>query len=263
MRYIPSGLLCAASIFAFAHGASAADMPIKAPAYQAPVAGYNWSGFYVGGNFGYGWGANSDPGVSVIDATGLGLGAFAAAGGFPITAVNPNGIIGGGQAGYNWQTNAFVFGLVADFQGADMKRDSTFVASPPGFVTGTTNVDRKLDWFGTVRGKLGWAVDNVLLYATGGLAYGHVKDSLTFSGSPTGISGAGSNSETRAGWTAGAGLAYGWGQWSVGVEYLCMDLGSSDTTMTFAGYPGAATDSVTVSNDNKVNLVRALINYRF
>lgn len=246
--------------------AFAADMPAKAPVLKAPAlkATYNWAGLYVGGNVGYGWASDADPSRSIVDTSGSGLTAFFNAGGFPVGAVNPNGIIGGVQAGYHWQKNALVWGVVTDFQASGMREESGFasVAPAPPFVTGTTTLDRKIDWFGTLRGKAGWAAQNWLFYGTAGLAYGHIKENLTFTSS--GIpSASGSNDYTKVGWTVGAGLEYGWDKWSVGVEYLYIDLGRTDATMTFAGYFGAGGDSVTVSSRNNLNIVRALVNYRF
>lgn len=265
MRNQTRNLLAVTVVLGSIHTAMAADLPVKAPAYPPPVvAAYNWTGFYVGGNLGYGWGSSSDPDLSAIDGSGSGVLAFFNAGGFPITAVNPKGVIGGGQVGYNWQPGStWVFGLVTDFQGSGMQQDGTFVSvAPLPFIKGRTTVDRSIDWFGTLRGKLGWAQQNWLFYATGGLAYGHIKEDLTFrsNGIPQGR---GSNEETRAGWTLGAGTEYAWGPWSLGLEYLYMDLGHSNAAIQFTGYPGANLDSVTVSSGNSINIVRALVNYRF
>ncbi len=117
--------------------AAAADLYGKAPAFAAaPFSGYNWNGAYVGVNLGYQWGKVTN---------------------WPSTS--PNGIMGGAQVGYNWQIGQFVFGAEADLQGSGA--EDTFAAykfSNP--------------WFGTVRGRAGYAMNNVLAYATGGLAYG-------------------------------------------------------------------------------------------
>ena len=195
--------LAAVAVIGFVSVASAADLPVKAPVYKAPVAtpAYSWTGFYVGGNVGYGWSLNSDPNMSFVDNSG-GLTGFIAGGGIVPLAVDPKGIIGGGQVGYNWQSANVVYGLVADFQGSGMKAISTYVTSGGA---GTTSLERKMDWFGTVRGRVGLAQQNWLLYGTGGLAYGHINQTLTFN--LGGTVGNGSNSQTRAGWTVGAGLS--------------------------------------------------------
>lgn len=253
-------LVIAAAIGVTASQAAlAADMPVKAAAAKAP---YSWSGFYIGGNVGYGWVSGSDPDLSLVDGSGSGITAFFNAGGFPLTAVNPKGAIGGGQIGYNWQSNALVLGVVADIQAASMDASNTVVAAPPLFITGTTTLNRKMDWFGTLRGKLGWAVQNWLVYGTGGLAYGRIDETLTFtsSGVPSGST---STGQSKTGWTVGGGVEYGVNRWSFGVEYIYIDLGRTDITMPFSGYVGADLDSITVSSSNTINIVRALVNYRF
>ena len=131
-------LRAAATIGAFlTTPAAAADLYGKAPAFAAaPFSGYNWNGAYVGVNLGYQWGKVTN---------------------WPSTS--PNGVMGGVQVGYNWQVGQFVFGAEADLQGSGA--EDTFAAwkfSNP--------------WFGTVRGRAGYAMNNVLAYATGGLAYG-------------------------------------------------------------------------------------------
>ena len=253
----------AALLLAPLQSAWAADLPVKAPATK-PATAFDWSGFFVGGNVGYGWASDADPSHSLIDSSGSGLTAFFNAGGFPVGADNPNGITGGVQAGYNWQNSALVWGLVADFQASGMQEESSFASGAPAppFVTGTTTLDRKVDWFGTLRGKAGWAMQDWLFYGTAGLAYGHIKENMTFASSGV-ASASGSNTQTKVGWTVGAGLAYGWDRWSVGIEYLYIDLGRTDATMTFAGYPGAGGDSFTASSRNNLNIVRGLVNYRF
>lgn len=252
-------VLAAAVGFSVSQTAFAADLPVKAPAVKAS---YSWSGFYIGGNVGYGWVSGSDPGLSLVDGSGSGITAYFNAGGFPVTAVNPKGAFGGGQIGYNWQSNALVLGVVADIQAASMDASNTVVAAPPLFITGTTTLNRKIDWFGTVRGKLGWAMQNWLVYGTGGFAYGRIDETLTFasSGVPTGSA---STGQSKTGWTVGGGFEYGVNRWSFGVEYLYIDLGGTDITMPFSGYVGANLDSITVSSSNTINVVRALANYRF
>jgi outer membrane immunogenic protein len=123
-------------------GASAADLPRKAPAYYAPSF-YDWTGFYIGANAGYGWANNS----------------------------GPKGFIGGGQLGYNWQTGRLVFGLEGDLQYSAMKRDEDL----GGGITGTAKVQA----FGTARGRIGYAFDRALVYGTGGFAYTRTNLSLT------------------------------------------------------------------------------------
>ena len=159
------------------------------PGLGAPrgVASYNWSGAYTGLNLGYLWGT--------VDHLRL----------------TPRGAAGGAQAGYNWQTGQVVFGGEADIQGADAQ--DTF--APYKFSN---------PWFGTVRGRGGYAFDNLLVYATAGLAYG---------GGRLQIAGL-SESRTHVGWTAGGGIEVGLTpSWSAKGEYLF--IGLSDKTYVLSG----------------------------
>lgn len=200
-----------------AGSASAADLP-RAPA-RAPVvvpAIYNWTGFYAGLNAGYGW-ADS----SVVDA---------------------DGFVGGGQMGYNWQApgSPFVFGIEGDIQYADLNA-SAVVA--PG-ITASGGADA----FATIRGRIGYAWQQLMIYATGGVAFTDTELTLT------GPGGSISDDDWSTGWTAGAGLEYAfWNRWSMKLEYLYVDTG--DVTLTLAGVP--------VTGDYNFHIVRAGINYRF
>lgn len=199
--------------------ASAADIPRrqippeKAPAYVAPV--YNWTGFYVGINGGGGWGRGE---VSSPFSSG---------------SFNTSGGLIGGTLGYNYQMGQAVFGLEGDIDWSNIKGSSA--------CAGTTCEVRN-DWLGTVRGRLGYAMNNFMPYITGGAAFGNIKNS---------IAGVGSSSTGKLGWTLGGGLeAAISGPWTAKVEYLYVDLGSG------ASVAGA---------DAKfhANIVRAGLNYRF
>ncbi|HEY4142673.1 MAG TPA: outer membrane protein [Pseudolabrys sp.] len=201
--------------------ASAADLPRKAlpyaPAYYAPV----WSGFYAGVNAGYGW-ANFDDGVS---------------------SSKMNGFIGGGQLGYNWQLNSFVLGVEGDIQYSAQKRTESATIGGT-VVTG----EAKVPWFGTARGRLGYAFDSVMIYGTGGAAWSNLKASVTALGATV------STDTTKMGWTAGAGVEWMFlPRWSVKAEYLYIDSGS--TTLTVAG--------VSASGKLKDNIGRVGVNYHF
>lgn len=201
--------------------------------YVAPY--YSWTGFYVGANLGYGWGSGSG---TVTNTTLAPVGASG-----PMSG-SGDGFLGGVQLGYNYQMGAWVFGVETDFQGADGKSD---FSGHTGAVTfsGTT----KTDWFGTFRGRVGYAMDRWLFYATGGLLYVHNTmsgtDSLarSFSASATGMT-----------WTAGAGVETAvWDNWTAKIEYLYADTPSDYPTRT----------GTTLTGRIESNLVRAGINYRF
>jgi len=188
--------------------AQAADMSYgsRAPyTVNQPLNAYSWAGPYLGGNIGYAWG-------SVDNA-------------FP----KPSGVEGGVQVGYNWQSGPLVFGVEGDLQATGA--DDTF--APWKFSN---------PWFGTVRGRVGYAFSNILFYGTGGLGFGELR------GETFGLS----ESHTTAGWTAGVGAEFGLApNWSAKVEYLYVDL--SDTRFTITG----------VSNGYQFGVLRAGVNYHF
>jgi len=263
-----------------ATSASAADLPIytKAP----PVAlVYDWTGFYIGTNLGYSWGRGSTDG----NVTGT-QNVTTARGAVVLTSVNTalptlpltgradvNGFIGGGQLGYNWQRDRWVFGLEGDIQFSN-ERGSGDVCKVAGCPVGSTvfTRDYKLDWFGTARGRVGFLpAERILLYATGGLAYGG------FSGSSSTLPmNIGTWSETNVGWTVGAGAEAALGSnWSVKFEYLYMDLGnvggsSANTRSVTAVGPIQGITTTTTTNlayqfNTKFtdNIVRVGLNYKF
>jgi outer membrane immunogenic protein len=188
--------------------ALAADIPrTTAPYYTAPapLGPYSWAGPYIGVNAGYQWGDTTN------------------------NPTNPSGFAGGVTAGYNWQNAQFVFGGEADLQASGA--DDTFAAwkfSNP--------------WFGTVRGRAGYAFSNILMYATLGLAYGELTGNLA------GVS----QSKTHVGWTAGLGMEVGFnGNWSAKAEYLYIDL--NDRGYAITG----------VNNGLESSLLRFGVNYHF
>jgi outer membrane immunogenic protein len=226
----------------YAGSAVAADR--RMPAYAPPPAPVysSWTGMYLGANVGYSWGQ------SKFDATLTGVGTLS-------NSQNINGAIGGFQTGYNYQFGAWVWGLETDIQASGEKGGSTLAGRLP--LTSVTT-DDKLPWFGTVRGRLGFlATPNVLVYGTGGAAYGLVKNSATIT--VRGVSAVGTFSDLRAGWTVGGGVegALG-GGWSAKLEYLYMDLGQSQ--QTFTGFGVGTTAQTRETTDN---IVRVGLNYKW
>ena len=225
--------------------AIAADMPFKAkaPPLAAP---YNWTGFYVGANVGYSVGR--DPS------------AFASAffGGAESFSLQPAGAIGGGQIGYNWQTGRWVLGIEADIQASGQKDSACVTRCLVGSIGAT--IDQEMPWFGTVRGRIGWAEGAALFYLTGGLAYGRVNTTINFFDPPS-PNDLRAFSATKTGWTLGGGIeAAIAGPWTAKVEYLYVDLGSVSGAFNFlnlAFLPHTFTSGV---HDH---IFRAGINYRF
>lgn len=257
-----------ASAFVGIAAASAADLPArtytKAPVMVDP--GFNWSGFYVGGNIGYSWGRSRNSATLSVLSTGAPL--------FTRTASNDvNGVIGGGQAGYNWVASNWLFGLEGDIQGSGERGSSTIVcvACADDGTNITAALTQKLNWFGTARGRVGvLASPTVLLYATGGLAYGEVATG----GSITGNNANGASitvafpgtSSTRAGWTAGAGVEGRIsGNWTAKLEYLYMDLGtvSAGPIATTILVPVRTNGAASYSSHFTDNILRVGLNYHF
>ena len=202
-------------------GASFIAMAAVNPAFAAPPAIYNWTGFYVGGNVGYSFGKAdtnlSDPALALFGSTGA----------FPVS-LHPDGIIGGGQFGYNWQNGPAIFGFETDFQGADERAGTAYVCDTEG---STCTRDARINWFGTVRGRIGWLISPAtMLYGTAGLAYGKVSVSgsfLPFFDPTSGYSFG--ESRLNVGLAVGGGIegaVAGLNGWTVKAEYLYLDLGS-------------------------------------
>lgn len=234
-----------------ANAASAADLPAKMPVKAAPAAGYSWTGFYLGVNAGYGVARNSS---TLFNFSNPPPGAQNFADSW---YVSPAGFVGGVQGGYNYQIDRWVFGIEADFQGSDQKDSACLICTP---TVGSFNVEQKLAWFGTVRGRIGWAAGPVFSYFTGGWAYGQVQTDLAI-GSPGFATTAGSTHENRSGWTIGTGVEAAIAEnWTAKVEYLYMSLGSTELPFTNSG-TGASRTMVT--SEIRDRIIRAGLNYRF
>ena len=268
MKLSISSVAVLATLVASAIAASAADMPVKAPAY---VSVYNWSGFYAGVNAGVGFGRASTSTDTVFSPTGYfaatSVPAISAAGS---QSANKAGFTGGVQIGYNWQTNNTVLGLEADFGYMGLRASQSAGAvypccAPTAFVVSST---AKTDWLMTLRPRVGFTSNNWLLYVTGGLAVGQVKGDFNFTDTFAAATESASISKTKVGWALGAGVEYGMaGPWSLKLEYLHVDLGSvSGTSTNLAAFTPAInfptnvyTHSVKVSDD----IVRVGLNYKF
>ena len=288
--------LCVAGAISLVASANAADLYGPAGGYKdAPdVPVTTWTGFYAGINGGYGWSQSSstvyaearyDPSSS----GGHGHGHGGGPGSNPEVANSPTvnfdktGGFGGGQVGYNFQWNRFVLGAETDIQGANIDGSGSAYASVtlPGFrhLTGSTisaNTYREsgLDYFGTVRGRLGYTFDQVLVYATGGFAYGGVSGvASTTLGINLPISGQTSYPYTvntggnRTGYVVGGGLEYQIAPlWSLKIEYQYIDLGSGSG---FVGYHLDNNQGVVVDRargyytiEQNFNTVRVGLNYK-
>ncbi len=239
-------LLQGAALAALASGSAlAADLPRRtappaAPIYAPPV--FTWTGFYVGLNAGV-----------AIDASQYQFSPFFASGNSGAV-----GFTGGGQLGYNWQTGPLVVGLETDLNYRSSQNNSG-----GGFGMGA--VGSGAGYFGTLRGRVGFTpMDRMMIYATGGLAYGNTN----FPGSVAGIDGfggahalyGGGNAGTSVGWTVGGGAEYALNRnWSIKAEYLYVSLGGKSTN-----YIDAVSGLPIVANANtRDHIARVGVNYHF
>ena len=251
------GLLAATAITtAGITAASAADLPAAPPPYIAPVPIFTWTGFYVGGNLGWGWrDSNNDP----VILTGPGVPGGLEGGTLLFGNSNDATFTGGGQIGYNYQIGSWVIGAEADIQGINNDNNANVVFIPgPGFAGGDFvpgEFENGADWWGSVRLRAGVAFDRVLVYATGGLAY----------------------TEDNTGWALGGGVEwampvnwFGSSAVTLGLEGLWVSIDQDDDeshrpTGTFTPVGGAPVNVfLPRSNDEQDFFVaRAKLNFKF
>jgi outer membrane immunogenic protein len=217
MKKVHAGLLGLTLTGALALPASAADMYGSGYKGEPPYAAVAlWNGFYVGVNAGGGGSANSGE-------------------------LSPSGGFGGGQIGYNWQGvfglgSSWVLGVEADIQGSGISDSAVF---------GNTSIESSLNWFGTVRGRVGYAFGPALIYFTGGFAFGEVESRAGFV----------DVTETQTGYVLGGGAEYKFNPaWSVKAEYQFISLDASDLS-------GAGPLGFTGGDRSEVNTFRVGVNY--
>jgi outer membrane immunogenic protein len=247
--------------------AFAADMAVKA-ALPAPAPAYSWTGWHVGVTAGYGFGS-ADPSLAFNNAELTVVDSFFAPA--PST-LHPHGFIGGGEIGYDYQSGNYLLGLETDLSYADVRGSGS--ATGPAYIGGLLNtaVTSRLDWLGTVRGRLGvLPTSNLLLYGTGGFAYGGLKTTTVgtnLAAAPpcngVGLAvycASGATTSVAVGWTVGGGLQYALApQWLVKAEYLYVDLGKQSATYPDLDVAGGLVTSTTTF---RLNVVRGGLDYRF
>jgi outer membrane immunogenic protein len=257
-------------------GAAVLLLSSLTPAAAQMTPGGVWQGFYAGLNIGGGWdNATATTAPTGCFATVGGCGPNAGGGGASRSfshSVSASGPIGGFQVGYNWQANPWlVFGLETDFAGSGVNHSTNTVYSlaPPLTGSATVNSSSSQEFLGTVRGRVGFLpMPTLLVFGTGGFAYGEQGGSTSISFSRAGDTYSGSTSNVRTGWAAGGGLEWAFSpQWSAKAEYLYVDLGASGTynvnatNPIIAGInPGAGFRTKISSNEN---VLRLAINYHF
>lgn len=224
-------LIVAAILAAFGTAfAGAADLPVKAPAMKVQPALYNWTGLYVGAHAGGTWG-NKD---WTFAPEGNNVGNHDLSHG-----------LGGGQIGFNYQVANWVFGAEAQVSWAAADGAHVFAANPD------VSFHSKVDWLGTVAGRIGYAWDRSLIFLKGGAAFAHDKFWITDGALTVGAT----LTETRWGWMLGGGFEYGLTpNWSAKIEYNYMDLGTATLNQT----------TVNIYDIKQyMNVLKVGINYRF
>src|SRR6476469_8681500 len=220
--------------------AAAADMAVKAapPPYVAPI--YNWTGFYIGGNGG--WGQSN----SCLNLDGFGIFGFADG------CASRSGCLVGGQIGYRWQASQWVFGVEAQGDWADLSHTRPSLFDP------TVSLRTKTDGIGLFTGQIGYAWNQALFYVKGGAAVTSNRFSVLENVFGTELAAA---SSTRWGGTVGVGFEYGFTpNWSFGVEYNHLFMGDANNSFTGPAVPAAFVNN-RITQD--VDMVTARINYRF
>jgi outer membrane immunogenic protein len=261
MRKVAIGIVAAAAMIATP--LHAADMPVKAPPLPAPVS--SWTGFYIGLNGGYGWGHNP-----VTFSPGNGDAAlFFPSGAIPgSVTTDPRGGLFGGQIGYNYQWSNFVAGVETDFDWTSIRGNGAVTPVAPPFSPFTVSAQQKLESLGTFRGRFGVVADHVLIYATGGLAYGSTLLNTSLITSvigcgPNGVCASASSTQWQIGWSAGAGAEWAFGSgWNARIEYLHYDLGTHNQSQ-FDPLDLPPTPIFNSAATFSGNIVRAGIIYRF
>ncbi|MDX1729966.1 MAG: outer membrane beta-barrel protein [Aurantimonas coralicida] len=248
---------------AFVTPALAADVSYEEPPAPAPMAiepvatTATWTGLYIGGQAGVAFGNESD-GATFNPGGG---GAFGT--GTYSEDDDNAGFIGGGHIGYDYQINDFVVGAVADINYIDAETNRSYTTGGSTFSTSSD-----INYLGTVRARVGYAMDSVLLYGTGGLAYAGVDNDATApasSGSFAGYTFDQDKDDTDIGYAVGGGVdVMATNNISFGVEYLYTNLGSNDQTVT--GTNGTNTVSFTSESNNDdldFHTIWAKASYRF
>jgi outer membrane immunogenic protein len=247
-------ILAGVSLFALCGAASAADMAVRMPTKAAPAmveAAYNWTGFYIGGHVGYGWG---DSDTTIVTSSGT----FPT--GFVLNTNELKGFIGGGQVGFNYQVGQFVFGIEGDASWSGI--DGSQVDLSP-IAARTTLSNAEIEWLAMATGRLGFTYGNALIYAKGGWAWGGAKsvsNTTTLAGAAVAIT---EGSETRNGFTIGGGVEWAIApSWSLKAEYNFVDFGTERVSrLTTTGV--TAGTILLRDNDTQLHLVKVGVNYRF
>jgi outer membrane immunogenic protein len=243
--------------------ALAADMALKAPPIPPQI--YNWSGCHVGGTVGGAVGRSTYSGTPTGDFLTVEPSIIPNLSAITTGALNPSSVIGGGDIGCDWQINSVVIGFEGDFSGWNLSKSSALTGPgdplAPGTTTLTAATSESSHWLATVRPRVGVARDNWLFYITGGVAFTSAtfSQSVLFSASPSTM--AGSVTSTLTGWTAGAGVEYGFtSNWLLKAEYLYVGFPSQNLNESNPAFP---TFTATAANRLSASIFRLGLDYKF
>ena len=277
-------LLSSLAFVGMTAAAVAADLPrrVAAPPIPAPAV-MSWSGFYVGAHVGYGWAdfEFQDPSITVAGVPGLVLPGGGLTLGLPIERkFDGDGFLGGGQVGVNAQWGGLVVGVEGDLSRTNLdgkvRSSAGPIPIPPlGIVRSNEGASADLEWLGTVRGRIGWALDRFLVYGTGGVAFGRVgaTGDITVTNGVDALGLSVADHQAHVGWTAGVGVeGMITPNLSAKIEYLYADLGweKHHGPAAVTATPGVAAfvpPGVAVSGRGdfklEVQTVKLGLNYRF
>jgi outer membrane immunogenic protein len=253
MRLLKSALVASVAC-AIAAPAMAADLSAR-PVYKAPApvgaAVFSWTGFYIGGNIGAKWGRFDETLSGPVNSIAFSRGD------------SNTEFVGGGQIGYLWQTGQFVFGIEGDIDATRLRDSVTVTTAVSPFVAGDSLSVRN-DWQSSVRGRIGWAFDRVLVYATGGGAWGNLKTTGNFVpvGPTPGFTA--STDKTVFGWTVGGGVDYMlMANWSLGAEYRFTRFDSNNVALGNIPISATTTTPITATTSLDTHEVTARLSYHF
>jgi len=251
-RILLSITFAAAAAMGSAH---AADLPVRTytrgPVLVTPA--YDWSGFYLGGHIGGGWGNKDWTALNTFDNTW-----------FPVSSFSVDGFLGGIQGGYRYQSGRWVVGVEGSFSWADIK------GSQPCLVL--ERCSSEAQWIGNITGQVGWAAERALFYVKGGAAWVHDKHDISGNGFAVPVLDAvliGANfnandSETRLGWILGGGVAYAIDpNWSAFAEYNYMDLGNKRLDLPCTPAATCVGGVIPVDIGQRIHVVKVGVNFKF
>jgi outer membrane immunogenic protein len=257
MKKVRTHLLATAAVLGFGGTGYAADMgiPMKAPA-PPPLPVTTWAGWYIGGHLGA---ARLNGTATNVGDNGAGIHGPCSYYSVSACSTGTTGLAAGVQVGYDWQDRYFVYGVAADWTWTGLKHSQQASSGATYF-----RYQAKVDWLASFRGRMGLALDNNLVYFTGGLALGQLKSSNVFNSGPgdPGENNYGSLSKTQVGWVAGLGVAHKFSQqWSFFGEVLYYDLGHA--TANGSHTSGSSVRNYQTEFSHEVIVGRVGLNYHF